>query len=91
MNEWLANNWAIITTAVTLVFYIGVSYTQLKQKASRGEVYKIAREEIGKHKKECTYYPETDGKVLNQCVSDLKKDFERVEKKLDTVIENLIK
>jgi len=88
METWLANNWAIIITVITLIFYIGLSYSELKQKISRNEAYKIAQEESCKLSS--TYYLQSEGKALNQLVLDLKKDIDRIEKKLDTIIDKLI-
>lgn len=86
--SFIKRSWFYIMIAVFILttgINIGVSQNQLAQKVDKDQSRKIAKEEVQTELKH--FFTDSDGRVLQSQMKDLEKQVEKMNQKLDRLLE----
>lgn len=91
MEKFVSDNIGqIIMYGLFISFQIGFYFKSFKSKPTKSEVYSVVKTELETHKKDCRYYPESDGKVVEQKYKDIKDDVCYIKNRLDKIYDKII-
>jgi hypothetical protein len=82
----------IITLSASILvvaFNFGYVFKSLRDKPTKTNVYDIIKTEIKNHNDTCRYYPETAGVQNAQCLKDLKITVDKIETKVDRILDKI--
>lgn len=91
MEKFISDNiGTIIMYSVFIIFQLGFIYKGYKSKPNKDEILNIVKNAVDTHKKDCRYYPESDGKVVEQKYKDLKEDVCYIKDRVDKIYDKII-